>query len=135
MNLSDLPRELVERGIWWQIAGFAVVSAVSTVVLVEFEGSESRAYRYHETAVRALYWANAFVLIGVFEGVRRMFEKASTLRAQYRERAERRWLARQVKRSQKRRKEAYDRYGVDVDGVRMLPDTPEVRRFLDGEGD
>ncbi len=68
-----------------------------------------------------------------------MFEKASTLRAQYRERAERRWIdvgvKRRIKQEQKRRKEAYERYGFEVDGVRVLPDTPEVRRFLDGEGD
>ena len=30
-------------------------------------------------------------------------------------------------------KEAYRRFGFDVDGVVMLPDTPEVRAFLDDE--
>ena len=68
-----------------------------------------------------------------------MFEKASTLRAQYREKSQQRWIdegvRRRIKQEQKRRKEAYERYGFEVDGVRMLPDTPEVRRFLDGEGD
>ncbi len=29
--------------------------------------------------------------------------------------------------------EAYKRFGVDVDGVIGLPDTPEVWRFLNGE--
>ena len=32
-----------------------------------------------------------------------------------------------------RTEEAYRRFGIDVDGVRVLPDTPEVRRFLAGE--
>ena len=32
-----------------------------------------------------------------------------------------------------RRKEAYRRFGVEVDGVRMLPNTEEVERFLAGE--
>lgn len=151
MALSDLPGELAERGIWWQVAGFAVVSAVCTAVLVEFEGSETRAYQYLETACKALYWANVFVLIGLFEGVRRMFEKASELRARYREQAERRAVERGMKRGMKqgmergieqgmeqaraRRKEALSRFGVEVNGVRMLPDTPEVQRFLDGETD
>ena len=173
MELSDLPNELAERGIWWQIGGFAVVSAASVALLVEFEGSGTRAYRYLEVAVRTLYWANVFVLIGLFEGVRRMFEKASTLRARYRkqaeERAEKRAMERVTKqvteqvtkqvteqvtkqvteqvtervteqvtgqieeRQRARRQEALVRFGVDVDGVRMLPDTPEVQRFLDGE--
>ena len=143
MALSDLPGELAERGIWWQVAGFAVVSGVCTAVLVEFQGSETRAYRYLETACKAMYWANVFVLIGLFEGVRRMFEKASELRARYREQAERRAVERGMKKGMKqgieqaraRRKEALSRFGVEVNGVRMLPDTPEVQRFLDGEKD
>ena len=151
MALSDLPGELAERGIWWQVAGFAVVSAGCTAVLVEFEGSEARAYQYLEIACKAMYWANVFVLIGLFEGVRRMFEKASELRARYREQAERRAEERGMKRGVKqgiergiergmeqarsRRKEALARFGVEVNGVRMLPDTPEVQRFLDGEKD
>ena len=32
-----------------------------------------------------MYWANVFVLIGLFQGVRGMFEKAPELRARYRE--------------------------------------------------
>lgn len=32
-----------------------------------------------------------------------------------------------------RYREAYRRFGIEVDGVRALPDTPEVRAFLDGE--
>ena len=34
---------------------------------------------------------------------------------------------------QKRREEAYERFGVEVDGVVMLPRTPEVEAFLNGE--
>ena len=72
-----------------------------------------------------------------------MFEKASTLRARYREQAERRAVERGMKQgmergieqARSRRKEALSRFGVEVNGVRMLPDTPEVQRFLDGEKD
>ena len=32
-----------------------------------------------------------------------------------------------------RRMEAYRRFGVAVNGVRFLPDTPEVRDFLNGK--
>ena len=35
----------------------------------------------------------------------------------------------------RRREEAYRRFGIDVDGVRSLPDTPEVRDFLAGKGE
>ena len=33
----------------------------------------------------------------------------------------------------KREEEAYARFGVEVNGVLMLPKTPEVDRFLAGE--
>ena len=153
--MGELPGELAERGIWWQIGGFAVVSAASVALLVEFDGAESRAYRYFEAAVKTMYWANVFVLIGLFEGVRRMFEKASELRARYRQQAERkaeergmkRGIERGIKRGieqgiergreqqRSRRREALERFGVEVNGVRMLPDTPEVQKFLDGGED
>ena len=32
-----------------------------------------------------------------------------------------------------RLKEAYERFGIDVDGVRALPNTPEVKEFLSGD--
>ena len=34
-----------------------------------------------------------------------------------------------------RYQEAYRRFGVEVDGVVMLPDTPEVQAFLDDESE
>lgn len=34
-----------------------------------------------------------------------------------------------------RREEAYRKFGIDLDGVRSLPDTREVRDFLDGKGE
>ena len=130
--------------------GFTIVSAVSVALLVELEGSEARAYRYLEAAVKTLYWANVFVLIGLFEGVRRMFEKASDLRSKGRQQAINKATKRvrneadarleeAVKRERKearaRWEQAFERFGVDVNGVRMLPFTPEVQRFLDGEKD
>ena len=45
-------------------------------------------------------------------------------------------LKRQGRREERARyREAYRRFGVEVDGVVMLPDTPEVQAFLDGEPD
>ena len=46
-------------------------------------------------------------------------------------RREGRQQARQEQR--KRMREAYERFGIEVDGVRVLPDTPEVQAFLDSE--
>ena len=46
-------------------------------------------------------------------------------------------VKRLIKKGQKqrdeRRREAYRRFGFEVDGVRVLPDTPEVQAFLESE--
>lgn len=35
----------------------------------------------------------------------------------------------------RRREEAYRRFGIEVDGVQVLPNTPEIQDFLDGKHD
>ncbi len=44
---------------------------------------------------------------------------------------------RDEERKQRRKREAaaYEKFGVEVNGVLMLPRTPEVQQFLDGEPD
>ena len=81
MSLSDLPSELGERGIWWHVAGFAIVGGVSVAVLQIWEGSDFWVYRSFEIATKDLYWLFVLPLAGVIEGARKMFEKASEIRA------------------------------------------------------
>ncbi len=133
-----MPNELSERGIWWQVAGFTIVALVSLAILAEFSGSDVRAYRYLEIAATKLYWAFIFPLGGLFEGVRRMFEKASEIRAAQRAKMRERWTTegrregRQEAREEvsSRLQEAYERFGVEQNGVMVLPRTPEVEQFL-----
>ncbi len=137
-----MPNELSERGIWWQVAGFTIVALVSLAILAEFSGSDVRAYRYLEIAATKLYWAFIVPLGGLFEGVRRMFEKASEIRAAQRAKMRERWTTegrregrregRQEAREEvsSRLQEAYERFGVERNGVMVLPRTPEVEQFL-----
>ena len=81
MNLSDLANELSERGIWWQVGGFAITGCVSVAILQIWEGSDFWAYRSFEIAVKDLYWLFILPLAGAIEGVRKLFEKASAIRA------------------------------------------------------
>ena len=103
MRSSDLPNELVDRGIHWQIAGFLLVACASVAILAEFAGSEYRAFIYFEIAVTKLYWALVIPLAGLFDGVRKMFERMSEIRAKRRQR----WLdeGRQEGRREGRRQE------------------------------
>ena len=90
MNLSELPNELSERGIWWQVGGFAVAGCVSVAILQIWDGSNCWAYRSFEIAVKDLYWMFVLPLAGLIEGVRKLFEKASEIRAAQREKMWRR---------------------------------------------
>ena len=81
MNLSELPGELSERGIWWHVVGFAIAGFVSVAILQIWEGSNFWAYRSFEIGVKDLYWLFILPLAGLIEGVRKLFEKASEIRA------------------------------------------------------
>lgn len=81
MSLADLPNELGERGIWWQVAGFAITGCISVAILQIWDGSDFWAYRSFEIGVKDLYWLFVLPLAGVIEGARKMFEKASEIRA------------------------------------------------------
>ena len=85
MNLSEMTNELSERGIWWQVGGFAIAGSVSVAILQIWEGSDFWAYRSFEIAVRDLYWLFILPLAGLIEGARKLFEKASEIRAAQRE--------------------------------------------------
>ena len=80
MALSEIPREVADRGIWWQIIGFTLVGAICLVILVEFAGSDSRLYRYFAAAVTDLYWALVIVLAGLIDRGRSMFETKAEIR-------------------------------------------------------
>lgn len=127
MNTPDLPNELVDRGIYWQIGGFALVAIASVSMLAEFAGSENRTFLYFEVAATKLYWAFIIPLAGLFDGVRKMFEKMSDLRAKRKQM----WLAegRQEGRRQERERmrEELQRLGV------ALPQ--EAVDYLDGKSD
>ncbi len=81
MNLSDLPNELSERGIWWQVGGFTITGCVSVAILQIWEGSDFWAYHSFKIAAKDLYWLFILPLAGAIEGVRKLFEKASAIRA------------------------------------------------------
>ncbi len=138
-----MPNELSERGIWWQVAGFALVALVSLAMLAEFSGSDVRAFRYLEIASTKLYWAFVVPLGGLFEGVRKLFEKASEIRAAQRAKMQERWtrVGREEGRKEARKEvanrmqEAYERFGIEEGGEKVLTITPEVLRFLFPSGE
>ena len=121
MRPSELPGELVDRGIRWQLGGFTVVALASVVILAEFADSGNRAFLYFEIAATKLYWAFLIPLAGLFDGVRKMFEKMSEIRAKRKQR----WLDEGRRQERKQVREELARLGV------ALPQ--EAVEFLEGK--
>lgn len=114
MRASELPNALVDRGIYWQIGGFTVVALASVAILTEFAGSEHRAFLYFEVAVTKLYWAFAIPLAGLFEGVRKLFERTSERRARIRQQAHEEGLREGRRQERERIREEIQRLGVTL---------------------
>lgn len=137
MNLSDLANELSERGIWWQVGGFAITGCVSVAILQIWEGSGFWAYHSFEIAAKDLYWLFILPLAGAIEGVRKLFEKASEIRAAQRakivERAHNRGRQEALAEVRNRLHSASERFQQKdpATGAPIL--TPEVIDFLLGE--
>ena len=139
MSLSDLPSELGERGIWWQVAGFAIVGGVSVAVLQIWEGSNFWVYRSFEIAAKDLYWLFILPLAGAIEGARKMFEKASEIRAAQRAKIVERALSRGRKQARKeirdRLSKAEEQFPQRDPQTGAIVLTPEVMEYLFGESD
>ena len=133
MALSEIPREVADRGIWWQIIGFTLVGALCLVILVEFSGSDSRLYRYFAAAVTDLYWALVIVLAGLIDRGRSMFETKAEIRRAARARV--REEGRQEGQEETRREvaEMLRQYAVrdEATGHVTLTLPPEVAAFLE----
>ena len=122
MRSSDLPNELIDRGIYWQVGGFALAAVASVAILAEFSGSELRAFIYFEIAVTKLYWALVIPLAGLFDGARKMFEKMSDIRAKRRQR----WLDEGRRQERERMRAELQRLAADLpqEVVASLLDEP-----------
>ena len=140
MQASELPSELSERGIWWQVGGFTLTGCLCVAILAEFAGSEARAYLYFEIAVTKVYWAFVIPLAGLFDGVRKLFEKRSAIRAKIRQqgveeglRQGRQQGVEQGRRQERRRiSETLRRFGTrdEASGAVTLTLTPEAMALL-----
>ena len=119
----ELPADLVDRGIYWQVCGFTLVAGVSMVILAEFAGTDSRAFLYFEIAVTKLYWALVIPLAWLFDGGRKVFEKMSDYRAKRR----RRWHEEGRQEERERIREEMRQRGIE------LP--PEAMAILSGGPD
>ena len=78
-NGFDLHFELRERGIVWQVVGFAVVGVVATSVLAIYSGSDELPFRFLDVATSKLSWAFVPTFAFVLDWSRAMFKRASDI--------------------------------------------------------
>ena len=80
IRVPDLQGALVDRGIGFQAAGFALVWFVSTTILELFDGSNLWLYQWFERATVDIYWASLVPLAALFDWMRKMFERGKAIR-------------------------------------------------------
>ena len=80
IRAPDLQGVLVDRGIGFQAAGFALVWFVSTTILELFDGSNLWLYQWFERATVDIYWASLVPLAALFDWMRKMFERGKAIR-------------------------------------------------------
>ena len=125
----DFPGALVDRGIGFQAAGFAVVLLTSTTILKLFQGSDFWLYQWFELAATGTYWASLVPLAALFDWMRKMFERGKAIReakkAEIQEKARRTGRAEGREAEQKRVRALLESPGV------TLP--PEISEAIFGD--
>ena len=112
----ELPRELIDRGIMWQVVGFAIVGVTATTVLAIYSETDVLPFRFLEVATTKLSWAFVPTVASIAEWSRKMFEKRSEIRAQAR---------REFREKERRRIENRIRSELESEGVVIPPEVAE----------
>ncbi len=112
--------------VYWIIYFLGYLAAVAIMLWIQWDGlfhGDNRIYLLAAIYGTAAGSASAFAIL-IEGGGRIMLLIPREIRR----------LKMQGRREERARyREAYRRFGIEIDGVRALPDTPEVQAFLDGE--
>ena len=77
----ELQSELIDRGIAWQVAGFAIVGVAATFALAIYSEADALPFRFFEVATTKLNWAFVPTVAFIADRSRKMFERRSEIRA------------------------------------------------------
>ena len=120
----ELPSELIDRGVAWQVLGFVLVGIAATSALAIYSETDTLAFRFFEVAATKVNWAFVPTIAFIIDRSRKMFERSSEIRAAARREVRER--GRQEGREEAR-KETEDRIRsiLKADGIVIPPDTAE----------
>ena len=113
---NEVPFKLNERGILWQIAGFAIVGVATTSTLAIYSEANVLPFRFLEIATTKVSWAFVPAVAFIADRSRKMFETRSEIRE-----AARRKVLERGKREEKER----IRSELESEGVVIPPEVAE----------
>lgn len=113
---NEVPFKLNERGILWQIAGFAIVGVATTSTLAIYSEANVLPFRFLEIATTKVSWAFVPAVAFIADRSRKMFETRSEIRE-----AARRKVLERGKREEKER----IRSELEAEGVVIPPEIAE----------
>ncbi len=77
----ELPPELIDRGVEWQVTGFTILGVAATSALAIYSETDALPFRFFEVATTKLNWAFVPTVAYLIDRSRKMFEKSSEIRA------------------------------------------------------
>ena len=77
----ELPPELIDRGVGWQVTGFAILGVAATSALAIYSETDALPFRFFEVATTKLNWAFVPTVAYLIDRSRKMFERKSEIRA------------------------------------------------------
>ena len=80
-NHIELHSELIDRGVAWQVTGFAIIGIAATSALAIYSETDTLSFRFFEVATTKLNWAFVPTVAFVVDRSRKMFERKSEIRA------------------------------------------------------
>ena len=144
MTIGGLSSTLEERGLIWQGSGFALIGAVSLLLLSIYSEADHPSIGTFRLAVTQLSWAFVLPIALAIEGIRSMFKTTAEIRKAARDE----FIVKEVKKAERRGRErgiqegkqlgaqqAVERFKADLEmrGVEIPPDVAE-EVFKNGRG-
>ena len=112
----QLQSELIERGVVWQVAGFAIVGIAATAALAIYSETDTLSFRFFEVATTKINWAFVPAVAFIADRSRRVFERRSEIRAAARQEVHEKWRREENERIQSE---------LEAEGVVIPPEIAE----------
>ena len=112
----ELPSELIDRGVAWQVVGFAILGIAATSALAIYSETDTLTFRFFEVATTKINWAFVPTVAFIIDRSRKMFERRSEIRAAVR---------REVREKLRREENERIRSELEDEGVVIPPEIAE----------